>query len=447
MARVCCRVLLRGFAALLVLLAAPALAQEPSGPGLFERPVLALDPGLHTAPIGRADVDRSGSYAVTGSVDRTVRVWQVADGAMLRTIRLPVGPGNVGKVAAVAISPDGALIAAGGWMTPGPPTHIYLFARDSGKMLQRIAGLPDIVSHLTFSADGHHLAAVLGGGAGLRVYDREAGWAEVARDSDYGDVSYGAAFAPDGRLATTSYDGNIRLYDPAFRLKKQVAAPGGSRPFGIAFSPDGQRLAVGYDDSTAVDLLDATSLATLPGPDTGGIDNGDVSKVAWSADGATLYAGGRHVDGSGVFPVLAWSSGGSGPPRSLPAGRNTVMSLKGLPDGGLLVASQDPFLAVLADGKERWARQPQQPTSMASRSRSVSRRTGASSTSTTWASGGEPTLPPPVPMPRRGSSWAHGGWSSILRATARRRARCRTASRSSTGSTVRPRPSTAGRWR
>ena len=307
MARVCCRVLVRRLAALLVLLAAPALAQEPSGTRLFERPVLALDPGMHTAMINRADVDRSGSYAVTGSDDRTVRVWKVADGALLRTIPLPVGPGNVGKVFAVAISPDGALIAAGGWtrsIDADATEQIYLFARDSGKLLQRIAGLPGAVQHLTFSADGRHLAAVLGSGAGLRVYDREAGWAEVARDSDYGDESYGAAFAPDGRLATTSYDGKIRLYDPAFHLTKWVAAPGGSKPFGIAFSPNGQRLAVGYLDSTAVDLFDGTSLATLPGPDTGGIDNGDLVTVAWSADGATLYTGGEYVDGSGVLPVL-----------------------------------------------------------------------------------------------------------------------------------------------
>ena len=52
---------------------------------------------------------------MTGSDDKTVRVWSLADGTLVRTIRLPAGPGNVGKVYAVAISPDGALIAAGGW--------------------------------------------------------------------------------------------------------------------------------------------------------------------------------------------------------------------------------------------------------------------------------------------------------------------------------------------
>jgi hypothetical protein len=52
---------------------------------------------------------------VTGSIDKTVRVWSLADGALARTIRLPAGPGNVGKAYAVALSPDGELIAAGGW--------------------------------------------------------------------------------------------------------------------------------------------------------------------------------------------------------------------------------------------------------------------------------------------------------------------------------------------
>ena len=62
-----------------------------------------------------------------------------------------------------------------------------------------------------FSPDGRYLAAMLGRN-GLRVFDQEKGWSEAFRDASYGDLSFGAAFAPDGRLATTSLDGMIRLY-------------------------------------------------------------------------------------------------------------------------------------------------------------------------------------------------------------------------------------------
>jgi WD40 repeat protein len=68
-----------------------------SDPALHDRPVLVLDPGVHTAIIRRAGVDRDGRFAVTASDDRTVRVWSLADGVPPRTIRLPAGPGNVGK--------------------------------------------------------------------------------------------------------------------------------------------------------------------------------------------------------------------------------------------------------------------------------------------------------------------------------------------------------------
>lgn len=79
---------------------------------------------------------------------------------------------------------------------------------------QRISGLPTVVIHLTFSPDGQRLAAVLGGGSGLRLYalDSNGRWSQLAADTDYGDHSNGVAFAADGRLATTSYDGRLRLY-------------------------------------------------------------------------------------------------------------------------------------------------------------------------------------------------------------------------------------------
>jgi hypothetical protein len=266
----------------------------------------------------------------------------------------------------VAIDPAGELIAAGGW-TRGVAGEekIYLFERATGRMVQRLEGLPTVVNHLTFSPDGRYLAAVLGG-QGLRVFERAAdrdradGWAEIARDEAYGDDSYGAAFAPDGRLATTSLDGQVRLYDAAFALIRTARPEGGDYPFGLAFSPDGQRLAVGFEDSTAVALLDGRDLAALPGPDVDGIDNGSLSQVACSRDGRVLHAAGRYDQG-GLSPVVSWSEGGLGARRAWPASKDTVMSLLPLADGGLLVAAQDPYLARLdAEGGTIWQHdQPQ----------------------------------------------------------------------------------------
>jgi WD40 repeat protein len=346
--------------------AAPALAQEAdeAGPtGLYDRPTLVLDPGMHTALISRADVDAAGRYAVTGSDDKTVRVWSVEDGRPLQTIRLPAGPGDVGKVNAVALSPNGDLIAAGGWTRwtePDPQEQIYLFERATGSMVGRIEGLPVVVTQLTFSADGRHLAATLGA-VGLRVFDRYDGWAEVARDTDYADGSYGADFSVDGRLATTSWDGHVRLYDRRLQLVAKERTRGGQHPVGIAFSPDGTMVAVGYTDSTAVDLLDGQTLSALPSPDTDEITNGNLSKVAWSADGGTLFAGGRYIRGDWISPVVAWAHAGAGARRELPASSNTIMSLVALPKGDLLVAAGDPYLTVLdPEGHARWTQTPRQ---------------------------------------------------------------------------------------
>ena len=81
-------------------------------------PQLRLDPEGHTAAIIRIDCDRAGRWLVSGAHDKTVKVWRIADGRLARTLRLPLGPGDLGKVYAVAISPDGALVAAGGWLGP-----------------------------------------------------------------------------------------------------------------------------------------------------------------------------------------------------------------------------------------------------------------------------------------------------------------------------------------
>jgi hypothetical protein len=48
-------------------IATAGFAQEAT-PGLYDRPVLVLEPGMHTGSIFAADVDAAGRIAVTGLV-------------------------------------------------------------------------------------------------------------------------------------------------------------------------------------------------------------------------------------------------------------------------------------------------------------------------------------------------------------------------------------------
>ena len=58
-----------------------------------------------------------------------------------------------------------------------------------------------------------------------------------------------------GRLATSSYDGKIRLYDGSFNLLPLSRAERSASQI-YRFQPNGTALALGYDDAAAVDILD-----------------------------------------------------------------------------------------------------------------------------------------------------------------------------------------------
>jgi WD40 repeat protein len=324
---------------------------EDGGPELPTEPILRIETGQHGAMINRIDTDAENRIAVTASDDKTVRVWSLPEGRPLRVLRLPIDQGSVGRAYAVAISPDGTTVAAGGYTAPeGRAENIFLFDRASGELKQRLGDLPNVVLHLAYSPDGRRLAASLSGKCGVRVFDAGKDYRPLPSDTQYGDASYSATFDRSGRLVTTSWDGLVRLY-ASDRYQTPIArfeGPG-HQPFSAAFSPDGTHVAVGYYDDVVV--LSGTDLKERFKPNTAGVPNGGFNKVGWSEDGRFLYAGG--VWGSDdVIQVRRWSDGGRGAFVDIPSAPNTIMQILGLrKTGGMLFASTDNFGLIQADAR------------------------------------------------------------------------------------------------
>lgn len=332
------------------LLAGVAAGGEPPA-----QPILRVETTMHSALVRRLVVDPAGNRLITAGDDKTVRIWQLPRGRLARVLRLPIGEGYEGRIYALAVTPDGKTIAAGGWTgwEWDRQGAVYLFDAESGEMTRRLGGFPDVIGALAFSRDGRYLAVGLHGEGGLWVLGT-SDYAPVARDREYRDKILGADFHADGRLAVVALDGHLRLYDRGFSLAGRKRTTPGAKPLTVRFSPDGRHLAVAFNDVPALAVLTSSDLGLAFTPDTKGLsDHAALTEVAWSSRGDSLYASGDY-SGAGETPILRWRSGGRGATERIPAARQRIADLQPLAGGGIAFAAEDPAIGIVDSANRKF---------------------------------------------------------------------------------------------
>jgi hypothetical protein len=143
-----------------------------------------------------------GRRAVTGSVDRSVRLWDVETGEQVRRL-----DGHAALVTSVAASADGK------WALSASDDYtVRLWDVEAGKEVRRLEGHQLPVQCVAFSADGRQ--ALSGGNdRTVRLWELSDG-REVRRLEGHTHVVRDAVFCPDGRHAFSGgYDRTTRLWD------------------------------------------------------------------------------------------------------------------------------------------------------------------------------------------------------------------------------------------
>lgn len=293
-----------------------------------EAPILSLDTGGHMSLIRTVLFTHDGKRLISSADDKVIRIWNLETSQTERTLRGQVGDGNRGKIYALALSPDGKLLAAGGRMREeGEGTHpIRLYDLASGDIIALFDGHSGAVLSLDFSPDGRFLlsggtddTAIIWDVAGRKLRHRLRGHkADINR----------AVFTIDGeRVVTGSDDRTLGLWSvDSGRLITQ-STPHAGNVFGVAVSPVTGHVASGTQQGE-VRLSDSQTLKPIR---TFARQKGDLLGLSFSADGKRLITG----TGTAPYRCLVWNVSNGRVARAYTGHDHLVIATAASPSGRL----------------------------------------------------------------------------------------------------------------
>jgi RNA polymerase sigma factor (sigma-70 family) len=230
----------------------------------------------HTGAVLALACSPKGELLATGSVDRTVRLWDVRTRKEVVVLR-----GHAGEVLAVAFAPDGRLVASA-----SADRTVKLWDPATGKERASLRH-PDAPTCVAFSPDGKQLATG-GKDNSLRFWDVASGAAD-RRLQTHQDPITAVVFSPDGKAVVEgSADTTVTLMGldpgaPPVRIGAHA-----DEVTALALRPDGKVVASASADKTVklCELPAGKELATLAG------HTGAVRAVAFDRTGKRLATAG-----------------------------------------------------------------------------------------------------------------------------------------------------------
>lgn len=238
---------------------------------------------MHTQAVSEIAISPDGQRAVSGSLDKSVRIWDISSGTTLHRLA-----GHTSSVSAVAFSPDGSRVAsATGIKYYGPEIgELKLWDAATGREERNVVQQQQLITSVAFSPDAKHLASA-GYDKVVTVWDAETG-RKCRTLSGHTDIIWKVRFSPDGKsLATASEDKTIRLWDLTTGVSKRTFTGHSFAATSLAFSRDGQQLVSGGRDG----FMRTWSIAA--GQSTS-ISREDAESVAFSPDGKRLALAGQR---------------------------------------------------------------------------------------------------------------------------------------------------------
>ncbi|QSJ16306.1 WD40 repeat domain-containing protein [Nostoc sp. UHCC 0702] len=241
----------------------------------LESPNLGYTLYVHTDKVASVAISPDGQILVSGCADKTINLWNLNTGNLIRTLT-----GDLGEVSSVAVSPDGNFLAVGS--CEHPKSNVQIWHLKTGKLLHTLLGHQKPVNVVAISPDGQILAS---GSNKIKIWHLHKG--DRICTLWHSSAVHAVAISPDASiLASGSSDTKIRLWNPSTGDPLRTLNGHDKEIKSIAMSPDGQLLFSGSADTTIKiwHLITGKLLYTL----TGHLD--EVKSLAVSPDGQTLFS-------------------------------------------------------------------------------------------------------------------------------------------------------------